>query len=713
MATYQLGEMVYKITGDTAGIKKSLGDSEKALGGVKGAFASMSTTAKIALAAVGVGLIAVTKKMVGLASDAAETQQKFSVVFDGISESAETMAKNLARDFGISRQASQDMLSTTGNVLQSVGYTKEASLEVSDTVARLASDLVSFSNSNLSAKEAADVLTKGLLGEREALGSLGFKIMEKELQAYIEAQGKSYAASTQQEKAEATLNIMLEKNKNAIGDYARSFDSVANVSRAIGGRLDDLGSAIGAELLPGLSQLGQAFLLATEDGGVLMELFKNLAKGANTVVRAVADVIATLDLIKKEENSKFAQESANAQMRVTAQLLMAKRAAWAEVKRQTAGTLAQAEATQKAFAADKAYAEAVAKNTSISEKANRLKEDAARADKLVNDITDAGTKKLNKQVEARKNANRDLDKKKAPGGKDESGEYQADAVDQYAIAVFNLDNILLQAADSAATFWEAATPIDKLGAFLDLANDISGALGGLSGALADYFKAQNDAALAGLEEQKQAALEAAGVAEETAIEKAQNELDAAKESGDEINIKQKQDALTRAKIEEEYAKKKRKLEYEGQLQQWQFQLASAVATAPLMIMNAFNSGIQAGPFAGPVLAGVLAGIAGATAAVQIAAITASKPSAPKFADGGIVPGNLTTGDRVTAQLNSREMVLNQNQQAELFKMANGAGGGGQPINLTVNIGPERLYNLLFNASKNGELLISDGAVVTR
>lgn len=712
MATYQLGEMVYKITGDTAGIKKSLGDSEKALGGVKGAFASMSTTAKIALAAVGVGLIAVTKKMVGLASDAAETQQKFSVVFDGISESAETMAKNLARDFGISRQASQDMLSTTGNVLQSVGYTKEASLEVSDTVARLASDLVSFSNSNLSAKEAADVLTKGLLGEREALGSLGFKIMEKELQAYIEAQGKSYAAATQQEKAEATLNIMLEKNKNAIGDYARSFDSVANVSRAIGGRLDDLGVTIGAELLPSLSNLGVAFLNATEDGGVLLDLFKGLAKGAGVLINNIAAIIGYMDMLNKAGRTEDALKNFSELNRQT-KILKNEQAA---LQKQLVGAdwTKQIEIKKQLAVLDKE----IAKNSTNVNKA-RIEsqsslEDTIRTGEQAAAALEKETASINKQVTARKNAKKEAPAKKGGGGgKDEFSDYQAEATERYNLELTYLDKLLTQATDSADAFWEAATPIDKLGAFLDLANDISGALGGLSGALADYFKAQNDAALAGLEEQKQAALEAAGVAEETAIEKAQNELDAAKESGDEINIKQKQDALTRAKIEEEYAKKKRKLEYEGQLQQWQFQLASAVATAPLMIMNAFNSGIQAGPFAGPVLAGVLAGIAGATAAVQIAAITASKPSAPKFADGGIVPGNLTTGDRVTAQLNSREMVLNQNQQAELFKMANGAGGGGQPINLTVNIGPERLYNLLFNASKNGELLISDGAVVTR
>jgi len=53
-----------------------------------------------------------------------------------------------------------------------------------------------------------------------------------------------------------------------------------------------------------------------------------------------------------------------------------------------------------------------------------------------------------------------------------------------------------------------------------------------------------------------------------------------------------------------------------------------------------------------------------------------------FASGGIVPGSDISGDRVRANLNSREMVLNQQQQAQLFNIANGAvpqASGGSSI----------------------------------
>lgn len=61
------------------------------------------------------------------------------------------------------------------------------------------------------------------------------------------------------------------------------------------------------------------------------------------------------------------------------------------------------------------------------------------------------------------------------------------------------------------------------------------------------------------------------------------------------------------------------------------------------------------------------------AAAVIAMIRSAKNSA-KFASGGIVPGNSYTGDQISAQLNSGEMVLNTQQQKNLFNLLNNVGG---------------------------------------
>jgi hypothetical protein len=93
-------------------------------------------------------------------------------------------------------------------------------------------------------------------------------------------------------------------------------------------------------------------------------------------------------------------------------------------------------------------------------------------------------------------------------------------------------------------------------------------------------------------------------------------------------------------------------------------------------IKAWNAGMSVGgPYAPAVAAAYAAGSIAFTAA-QIAQIATAK-----FAQGGIVGGNSYSGDRVNARLNSGEMVLTQQQQAQLFNMANGRGAGNQSISM--------------------------------
>ena len=67
-----------------------------------------------------------------------------------------------------------------------------------------------------------------------------------------------------------------------------------------------------------------------------------------------------------------------------------------------------------------------------------------------------------------------------------------------------------------------------------------------------------------------------------------------------------------------------------------------------------------------VLGLVLATLVGAAGAVQIAAIASAK-----YAKGGFVGGNSPTGDNVPISANSGELILNRQQQGELFRIAQG------------------------------------------
>jgi hypothetical protein len=87
------------------------------------------------------------------------------------------------------------------------------------------------------------------------------------------------------------------------------------------------------------------------------------------------------------------------------------------------------------------------------------------------------------------------------------------------------------------------------------------------------------------------------------------------------------------------------------------------------------------PVVGPTL-----GFAAAGAAIAAGLANEKKILSAKFEDGGIVPGYSYTGDNVPARVNSGEMILNSAQQANLFNMANGKGGGG--VNIHFNLPPD-------------------------
>lgn len=116
--------------------------------------------------------------------------------------------------------------------------------------------------------------------------------------------------------------------------------------------------------------------------------------------------------------------------------------------------------------------------------------------------------------------------------------------------------------------------------------------------------------------------------------------------------------------------------------------ADTVATQQNTTATALNAGTKViDAHAGIPFVGVALGLAG------LAAIIGAMASMPKFATGGIVGGLSFSGDKVPALLNSGEMILNNGQQSNLFKLLNSklypsASGQSQFSNLGRLITPD-------------------------
>jgi hypothetical protein len=123
--------------------------------------------------------------------------------------------------------------------------------------------------------------------------------------------------------------------------------------------------------------------------------------------------------------------------------------------------------------------------------------------------------------------------------------------------------------------------------------------------------------------------------------------------------------------------------------------AAAITQIAIATPEAVAKAYTLGPIAGPIAAGLVY-TAMAAQAAQVAGV--------KFADGGIVGGSNTTGDRIHAQVNSGEMWLNKRQQANLFQMANSGGGRVTQDNSKI----ESLLSSLIDAVRSSSSIHIDG-----
>ena len=226
---------------------------------------SDSTFSKIAQMAAGyLSLRAITsfaEKSIQTFSDLEEETNKFNVVFQNMGKETERVLSELRKDFGLSELSAKKMLAGTGDMLTGFGFDRKTALDLSEAAAKLGSDLASFSNYAGGASGATSALTKAMLGETEGAKMLGIVIRQdsEEYKNYmqqamttglrIEALGKTfYAASEQQAKAIAAMNIAYEQSPNAIGDFIRSQDSLANQTRILQNNLETFYATVGKDM---------------------------------------------------------------------------------------------------------------------------------------------------------------------------------------------------------------------------------------------------------------------------------------------------------------------------------------------------------------------------------------------------------------------------------------------------------------------------------
>jgi hypothetical protein len=284
--------MLVRVGADTTEMELGLKAAEARMKKFREQCTAIGRGMMIAGTAVIGALTLITKK----ASDAQETYAKFGTVFKDSSEEAEQAASDLTKRYGLSTLAAKDMLGATGDLLTGLGIQSKVALSLSQRTQQLAVDLASFTNYQGGAKGASEALTKAMLGEREMVKSLGIVITEEMVKEHLLREGKAKLTGQAllQAKAEATLAIAIGQSKNAIGDYERTSGSLANVTRRLFARLQDLWVMIGTKLIPVATDIATKVIDIVEKTKAWTEAHPKLAAMIVKVAAAGGALMAVL-----------------------------------------------------------------------------------------------------------------------------------------------------------------------------------------------------------------------------------------------------------------------------------------------------------------------------------------------------------------------------------------------------------------------------------
>lgn len=232
-------------------------------------------------------LVMAGKAMFNSAADFDESINKVDVAFKDSSDAVKDWSENTLKQFGIAQGTALEMVSLFGDMGTTMGLVPAEAADMSTGLVGLAGDLASFKNVQLDVAQTA--LAGIFTGETESLKRLGIIMTEANLEQYALEQGskKLYGEMTQAEKVQLRYAYVTDMSKNAIGDFSRTSDSSANVTRTFSESIKEMSTSFGQALLPIITPVIQK---ATE----LVQWFGSLDGSTQTIIITAGLFLAAL-----------------------------------------------------------------------------------------------------------------------------------------------------------------------------------------------------------------------------------------------------------------------------------------------------------------------------------------------------------------------------------------------------------------------------------
>lgn len=231
---------------------------------------------------------------VKLASDLNETSAAIDQVFGSASQSLKNLAKDAPKTLGQTSQQFLDAAKTFGIFGKAAGLAEKDNAAFSAQLVKLATDLASFNNTDVST--AINAIGAGLRGESEPLRQFGVLLDDATLKARAMSMGiyDGNGSLTQQQRVLAAHGEILAQTTTQQGDFARTADGLANSQRTLTATIEETKTKIGEALLPAVEAILPKFteflntmVADPEFNSFIQELGQSFADGLPSVSEIV------------------------------------------------------------------------------------------------------------------------------------------------------------------------------------------------------------------------------------------------------------------------------------------------------------------------------------------------------------------------------------------------------------------------------------------
>jgi len=279
--------------GKTKALVQQTGFWQRALSGAVGVFGGLS------LDNVFNSLLSFGQKMFDIGTGLDALNNKTRTVFGDAEEVVRGFAESNAQSLGLAQQEYVNLATNAGDLLKPMGFAEDAVANLSVSLTDQAGVLAEWSGGKVSTVEASEILTKALLGERDALNTLGIDIKDSLVQDELKKRGLQDLTGESKRQAEAlvTLELITKQSTSANEAFTKGTESAVRAKAELRARIAEITQNLAKFFIPIFNAALSAIIPVVDWVGRFGARLVEAYQKANTFRGIVTGVFNTIGTI--------------------------------------------------------------------------------------------------------------------------------------------------------------------------------------------------------------------------------------------------------------------------------------------------------------------------------------------------------------------------------------------------------------------------------